>query len=62
VAPLPPEIRDVFLGIERKYGQMRPKDWDEPDLERFKLTDDEKQAFRFIDTHYSSNPLPPLKS
>jgi len=62
VAPLPPEIHDVFLGIERKYGQMQPKDWDNPDLERFKLTDDEKQAFRFIDTHYPANPLPPPES
>jgi hypothetical protein len=59
VAPLPPEIRDVFIALERKYGQIKPEDWDDPDLERFKLTNAEKNAFRFIDSHYSSNLLPP---
>ena len=59
VAPLPPEIRNVFLGIERKYRQIKPEDWDNPDLERFKLTEAEKKALLFVGPHYSSNPLPP---
>ena len=58
VAPLPPEIRNVFLGIERKYRQIKPEDWDNPDLERFKLTEAEKKALRFVGPYYISNPLP----
>jgi hypothetical protein len=58
VAPLPPEIRNVFLGIERKYGQIKPEDWDNPDLERFKLTEAEKKALRFVGPYYASNSLP----
>jgi hypothetical protein len=56
VAPLPPEIHDVFLAIERKYRQIP---WNDPDLERFKLTEAEKRALLFVGPHYSSNPLPP---
>jgi hypothetical protein len=59
VAPLPPEIHNVFLALERKYGQIQPEDWDGPDLERFKLTEAEKKALLFVDQHYASNPLPP---
>jgi hypothetical protein len=59
VAPLPPEIRNVFLAIEQKYREIEPEDWDDPDLERFKLTEAEKKALRFVGPHYSSNPLPP---
>jgi hypothetical protein len=62
VAPVPPEIHNVFLALDRKYGQMGPKEWKEPDLERFKLTEDEKNAFRFIDSYYAENPLPPPTS
>jgi hypothetical protein len=60
VAPLPPEIHNVFLTLDRKYGQIQPKDWEEQDLQRFKLTDAEKKALLFVDSHYSSNPLPSL--
>jgi hypothetical protein len=59
VAPLPPEVRNVFLGIERKYSQIKAEDWDNPDLERFKLTEAEKKALQFVGPHYASNPLPP---
>jgi hypothetical protein len=60
VEPLPPHIRDVFLGLYRKYGSITQTDWEEGDLERFKLTADEKKALSFVDSHYASNPLPPL--
>ena len=56
VAPLPPEIHDIFLAIERKYRQIP---WDDPDLERFKLTEAQKRALLFVGPHYSSNLLPP---
>ncbi len=61
VEPLPSEIRDLFLGIDRKYGKMGPKEWEEEsDLERFKLTEAEKKALLFVESHYASNPLPAL--
>jgi hypothetical protein len=53
VAPLPAEIHNVFLEMDRKYRL-------DTDTERFKLTDAEKRAYRFIDSHYPSNPLPAL--
>ena len=61
VASLPLEIRNVFLGIEQKYSQIKSEDWDNPDLERFKLTEAEKKALQFVDSHYSLNPLPPAE-
>lgn len=60
VQPLPSDIRDLFFGIDRKYGQMGPKEWEETDLERFKLTEAEKKALIFVGPHYASHPLPPL--
>jgi hypothetical protein len=62
VAPLPPEIHDVFLAMDRKYQgfmAMDEKSRFEQDPELFKLTGVEKNAFRFIDSHYSSNRMPP---
>jgi hypothetical protein len=58
VTPLPPEIHNVFLALEQKYGQIQPRDWDGPDLERFKLTEAEKKALLFVGPHYSANRLP----
>lgn len=55
VAPLPIEIHDVLLGLDQKYQTYDPNE--EP--ERFKLTELEKKALRFIGPHYSSNLLPP---
>jgi hypothetical protein len=60
VEPLPPDIRDVFFGLDRKYASITQNDWEEGDLERFKLTVAEKKALLFVDSHYASNPLPPL--
>jgi uncharacterized membrane protein YfbV (UPF0208 family) len=60
VAPLPAEIHDVFLELDRKYAAVHGrKEVFEQNPEYFKLTDAEKRAFRFIDSHYASNPLPP---
>ena len=50
VAPLPREICDVILGLDQRYR------YGEGD-ERFKLTQAELQAFRFLDSHHSSNPV-----
>jgi hypothetical protein len=61
VTPLPAEIHDVFLDMDRKYQAFMAMDEKarfDQDPQRFKLTEAEKNAFRFIDTHYSANPLP----
>lgn len=59
VAPLPAEIHDVFLALDQKYKAVHgQKDIFEKNPEYFQLSDAEKKAFRFIDSHYSSNPLP----
>lgn len=50
VAPLPVEIHDVMLGLDRK---MRL----EHNIERIKLNDAEKRALIFVGGYYSSNPL-----
>jgi hypothetical protein len=56
VAPLPGEIHKVLLELDRKYQIYDPNK--EP--ERFRLTEEEKKALRFVKPHFSSNPLPPV--
>jgi len=61
VAPLPVDIYDIFLALDRKYGAVHgQKEVFERNPEYFKLTEAEKRALRFIDSHYASNALPPL--
>jgi hypothetical protein len=50
VAPLPREIHDVMLGIDRKFGV-------EAELEHYKLTEDEKRALVFVASFYPSHPI-----
>jgi len=50
VSPLPVEIHNVLLGLDRK-GRL------ERDVERYKLSEAEKKALLFIDSHYDSNRL-----
>src|SRR5947207_853489 len=50
VAPLPLEIYNVILGIDRKFRL-------ENNLERFKLSDAEKRALLYVDPHYAENRL-----
>jgi hypothetical protein len=50
VAPLPVDIHNVMLGIDRKFRL-------EQDLERLKLNDAEKRALVFVGSHYSANPV-----
>jgi|SRR5215813_12065725 len=47
VAPLPPEMHDVFLGMDLRYGRG-----DDP-----KLTEAEKRALYFIADFYPANPV-----
>ena len=64
VAPLPAEIHEVFLELDKKYRVLMAMDERErfADLERLKLTDSEKKALLFVDSHYALNPLPPTES
>ena len=48
VAPLPVDIHNVMLGIDRKFRL-------EQDSERLKLNDAEKRALIYVDFHYASN-------
>ena len=62
VAPLPDEFHTIFLALDQKYRAVHGRDDVlEKDPEYFKLTEAEKKAFRFIDSHYASNPLPPAE-
>jgi hypothetical protein len=62
VAPLPSEIRSVFLEMDKKNRELMAMDEESrfKDLERLKLTGAEKKALSFVHSHYSSNLLPPL--
>ena len=46
-APLPVDIHNVILGLDRKYRL-------EEDEERLKLNDDEKHALLYVARHYPS--------
>jgi len=61
VAPLPSDVHNTFLELDRKYGALIALDEESRfrDLDRFKLTDAEKRALVFIGSHYPANPLPP---
>src|SRR5258708_3197311 len=49
-APVPVEVHNVMLGLDRKNRLERIP-------ERFKLNDVEIKALLFLDAHYSSDPL-----
>ncbi|WP_320201908.1 hypothetical protein RMR16_004845 [Agrobacterium sp. rho-13.3] len=51
VAPLPIQIHDVFIGLDRKSRL-------ENEMDRIKLNDAEKDALFFYRGHYEANPLP----
>jgi hypothetical protein len=53
IAPLPVDIYNVMLGIDRKF-RLESVD---RNPERIKLNDAEKQALIFAASHYPENPL-----
>jgi hypothetical protein len=65
VAPLPPDIREIMLGLDRKYRESEYREADDPDWEPpegwSRLTEDQKRAFSFIADFYPKNQLPPLR-
>ena len=50
IAPLPLEIHNLMLGLDRKMRLQR-------DPERFKLNKEKIQVIYFVSAYYSSNPL-----
>lgn len=50
VAPLPVDIHNTMLGLDRKSRLERNE-------ERARLTEDEKRALLFLHSHYESNRL-----
>lgn len=56
VAPLPVEVHNVMLGIDRKFRLAR-SEWFDKSPERFNLDEAEKKAIMFISAYYPDNPL-----
>ena len=50
IAPLPLEIHNVMLGLDRKMRLQR-------DPDKFKLNKEERQAILFVNEYYPANPL-----
>ena len=59
VAPLPREIHDTLLEMNKKYETFMAMDevLRFQDLEQHKLTEAEKKALNFVYSYYPSNPL-----
>jgi hypothetical protein len=58
VVPLPPEIHNALLNLDRRFGAEGAKPRHQQNEQTFKLTPAEKKALLFVGPHYSSNPLP----
>jgi len=61
VAPLPPDIQNIILGLDRKYREAEyqraeypDKPWDPGES---RLTDDQKRALLFVGSFHRENPI-----
>lgn len=64
VAPLPDDIREIMLSIDRlfreaEYRRAEEPDW-EPSEDHFHLSKEQIRALLFIADFYRKNQLPPL--
>jgi fatty-acyl-CoA synthase len=64
IAPLPDDIREIMLGLDRKYREDEVRraenpDWEMPE-EEVKLTKAQIRGLLFIAHFYPAHPLPPL--
>jgi hypothetical protein len=64
IAPLPDDIREIMLSIDRlfreaEYRQAEEPDWEPPE-DHFHQSKDQIRALPFIAKFYPANPLPPL--
>ena|SRR5579863_985963 len=59
VTPFPPDIHNVFLGLDRKHREHTElfRRGMEPDPEQRKLTTEERHANLSINPHVSANPI-----
>ena len=64
VAPLPDDIREIMLGLDRKYRENEYRWAEEPDWEppegSSRLTPEQIRAVLFIHDFYRTHPLPSL--
>jgi len=62
VAALPDDIREIMLGLDRKYRQVEYRLAEDPDyvspLEQSALTAEQRRGLRFVYDFYRANPLP----
>jgi hypothetical protein len=58
-APLPPEIYDIFVGLDRRYqAQMElVRKGFEPDMMQARYTPDERHAHGVLDKNIKANPI-----
>lgn len=59
VTPFPPDIRRIFIELDRKYQELTAllRQGVELTPEQMKMTDDEKRVNRSIDSHVEANPI-----
>jgi hypothetical protein len=64
VAPLPSDIREILLGLDRKGREAEYRAIEDPDRpwpsEETRLTKDQLRALLFVADFYPANPLPAL--
>ena len=61
VAPLPADIREIMLGLDRKYREdeyrrAEDPDWKMPEADA-RLTKDEIRGLLFVGDYYRDNPI-----
>ena len=63
VAPLPDDIHEIMLGVDRLFREAEHRRAEDPDWkpaeDYFHLTKDQIRAFSFIAEFYPAHPLPP---
>lgn len=63
VAPLPKDIREIMLDLDRKYREIEFRQAEDPDWEppegSSRLTPEQRRGFSFIARFYPAHPLPP---
>lgn len=63
IAALPDDIREIMLGLDRKYREIEIRQAEDPDWEppegSSRLTPDQRRAILFIAKFYPAHPLPP---
>ncbi|MBS0521645.1 MAG: hypothetical protein JSR90_23320 [Proteobacteria bacterium] len=56
VAPLPADIHEIMLGLDRRYGG-RPEKGDEPASGDTGLTEEQKRGLLYVSSYYPAFPI-----